>query len=196
MKADRLLACTAAGLGAVAFSLLPVTPRLVWNRTESMPTGLYFVSRADRLIRGDVVAYQPGPGEAAWLESRQYTGKGWLLIKQVAALDGDEVCREQESVFVNKVLVARAQKSDSAGRDLPAWQGCSILKNGDAFFLSDHARSIDGRYFGIQPAERIVGRARLLRALAPPRLPARDASDSPSGIAQEPDEGSSDGRQP
>ncbi len=163
MKADRLLACTAAGLGAVALSLLPVTPRLVWNRTESMPKGLYVLSADPVPERGKVVAYRPTPGEAALLEARHYTGRGWPLVKRIAALEGDEVCRRAQEVFVNGKLAARARAADSEHRALPRWQGCKRLGPQDVLLLADHPRSVDGRYFGVQDTRRILGTLRPLR---------------------------------
>ena len=162
MKADGLLTIVAAGVGAIALSLLPVTPRLIWNRTESMPVGLYVLSTVAPLERGMVVAYQPSPGEAAFLETHRYTGRGWPLVKRVAALEGDEVCRCGNRIYINDRLAVTALASDEAGRILPAWKGCRRLEAKDAFLLSDHSRSIDGRYLGVQEKARILGTLRAM----------------------------------
>ncbi len=178
MKADRLIALAAAGLGAVAFSTLPVTPRLVWNRTDSMPRGLYVLNPEPELERGMVVAYTPSPGEAAFLETHHYTGRGWPLVKRVAALEGDEVCRRAGIVLINGDEAALALARDGSGRALPAWTGCQRLGPDDVLLLADHPKSVDGRYFGVQDTRRILGPLRPLRVDGRRGLsPARGAPD-------------------
>jgi conjugative transfer signal peptidase TraF len=168
MRADRVLACAAAGLAALAFSLLHITPRLVWNRTESLPKGLYVLAENPALTRGRIVAYRPSASEAAYLEAHQYTGRGWLLVKRIAALGGDVVCRRAGQVDINGRRAAFALSADSAGRRLPVWQGCTRLGPQDVLLLADHPHSVDGRYFGVQDAERILG------TLHPVWIPAAD----------------------
>ena len=162
MRADRILAGTAVGLVLMALSLLPAAPRLIWNRTESLPAGLYVLSAAPTLERGRIVAYRPSTSEAHFLETHRYTGRGWPLVKRVAALEGDQVCRRDGSVYVNGRLAARAHFSDSAGRKLPGWKGCQRLGPQDVLLLADHPQSVDGRYFGVQDRARVAGTLRLL----------------------------------
>ncbi|MDP3461002.1 MAG: S26 family signal peptidase, partial [Hyphomonas sp.] len=117
--------------------------------------------------RGDLVAYQPEPARAAWLEAQGYTGRGWPLIKPVAGLEGDEVCRTGNRIMINGVWVAEALAADSGGRALPAWHGCTSLGPGDLFLLADEPRSVDGRYFGVGDSGRILGSATLIWPPAP-----------------------------
>lgn len=165
MKAERvrLVAWAAAGIAAAAFSMIPVPPRFVWNRTASLPEGLYVLAPDPVITRGMIVAYTPSANEAAFLESNRYTGRGWPLVKRVAALDGDEVCRREGSIFINGKVTVQARASDSAGRELPTWQGCRHLGPEDILLLADHPHSVDGRYFGVQDKARIAGGLRRLR---------------------------------
>lgn len=158
MKASFVLAAAAVSVAAIAISALPMTPRLIWNRTESLPEGLYALMPSPFIERGMIVAYQPSPGEEALLDSRQYTGRAWPLVKRVAALEGDEVCRDAERVLVNGAHVASAGAFDGAGRVLPGWSGCHLLGPGDILLLADHPRSVDGRYFGVQDRGRVLGK--------------------------------------
>ncbi|MBA3069117.1 MAG: S26 family signal peptidase [Hyphomonas sp.] len=159
MKADRApILGLVAGLVLLAAASVPWPVRLIWNRTPSVPTGLYVVRAHIPHVRGDLVAFLPSPEEAAWIEARGYTGEGWPLIKRIAALEGDDVCRFRETVIVAGVVAARALAADDNGAQLPVWQGCRHLKAGEVFLLADHPRSIDGRYFGVQPAQRILGK--------------------------------------
>lgn len=174
MRAERVLATTAAGLVLAALSLMPASPKLIWNRTASMPVGLYVLSAAPTLERGMVVAYAPSAAEATFLETHRYTGRGWPLVKRIAALEGDEACRHEGHIYINGKLAAQARFFDSAGRPLPGWSGCRHLKQGDVLLLADHPQSVDGRYFGVQDKSRILGVLRPLqrrgrRAPAAPR---------------------------
>jgi len=162
MKARRAAWALAAGLVLLGAGSLPASPRLIWNRTQSLPEGLYLISPEAALNRGDTVAYKPQANEALFLESRGYTGPGWPLIKRVAAIEGDTVCRIGTQIQINARPAADALTQDGGGRSLPSWDGCRHLLAGEVFLLADHPRSVDGRYFGVQHRGRILGRARLI----------------------------------
>jgi conjugative transfer signal peptidase TraF len=160
VKFDRAsLLWTFAGVVLLAAAGLSLPVGFIWNRTASEPTGLYRVAPLGAPARGVLVAYRPTSSEAAWIEAHGYTGPGWPLIKRIAAVEGDEVCRFDQTVFVNGAAAATAMAVDSTGARLPAWKGCRSLNAGEVFLLADHPRSIDGRYFGIQRAARLLGRA-------------------------------------
>jgi type IV secretory pathway protease TraF len=82
------------------------------------------------------------------------------LVKHVAALAGQSVCRNGLTVSVDAVKVDEARERDSRGRPLPSWQGCRVIAVGEVFLMNARsADSLDGRYFGPLPAATIVGRA-------------------------------------
>lgn len=175
MKARGRLAISAAALCLLGAAALPIAPRLIWNRTASVPEGLYLVAGNAAPSRGGLVAYQPAPTEAAWLEAQGYTGAGWPLIKRARALEGDEVCRIGGAVEINSVPAARVLEEDAAGRALPAWSGCRRLGPGEIFLLGDHPRSVDGRYFGVQERARLLGAVRPVWAREQPGEATTDA---------------------
>ena len=70
------------------------------------------------------------------------------VLKPVAAVAGDWVCRFGPSILVNMHLEALAQSADGAGRPMPFLQGCHRLAQGQVFLLSDPINSFDSRYFG------------------------------------------------
>ncbi len=179
MKASGPLITLAAGLALIGAASIPASPRLIWNRTESLPPGLYVVARDAPLERSDIVAYAPAPYEVSFLETRGYTGSGWVLVKRIAGLEGDLVCRSGLTIEINGVVAAEALPGDAAGRSLPAWGGCMTLGADEVFLLADNPRSIDGRYLGVQPRGRILGRACLF-------LPVNGASSTPAKAAQGP----------
>ena len=136
-----------AGSLALAGLTVPVREKLIWNRTASAPTGLYWVSQRP-VERSDWVVVSARSEAAQWAESNGLVGKDWPLIKQVAGLSGDEICRDEETILVNGEAAAEALERDQRGRILPVWSGCRRLKEDEVFLLNQHPRSLDGRYFG------------------------------------------------
>ncbi|MDP3748833.1 MAG: S26 family signal peptidase [Phenylobacterium sp.] len=162
-----------AGLPLVAAALAVTTtaatlwrappPMLVWNTTASAPIGLYQVGRADPLHRGDLVVARPSGPLAAFLAERGYLPLGVPLIKPVAALPGQRVCRVGSAVMIDGAVAAQARRRDRWGRALPVWQGCRTIARGEVFLMNPARQdSLDGRYFGAVAATSVVGRARPL----------------------------------
>lgn len=143
-------------------------PRLAWNVTPSVPTGLYYIGHREDPRIGDHVAIAPRDHLRRFLAGRGYLPQGVLLIKPVAALPGDVVCRRSGQVAINGKPVARARRADRNGRPLPTWQGCRRLGNGELFLLSTRSpASLDGRYFGPTLRSQVLGRAVLIWPSAP-----------------------------
>lgn len=160
------VAAIAILLSALILTMVwPPRPVLVWNASASSPLGLYRVSPAGTLARGDMVIAWAPPEARALAASRHYLPGNVPLVKRVAAIPGDWVCAEGALIFVNDDLVARRRQVDPSGRPLPWWNGCRALVAGESFLLMPAgANSFDGRYFGITRARDIVGRARLIWA--------------------------------
>jgi conjugative transfer signal peptidase TraF len=135
-------------------------PRFVWNVSESVPTGLYHVQPARRLIvTALVVAYPPEP-LATFLADGGYLPRGVPLIKRILALPGQTVCRTGLTITVDGIDMGAAREHDRRGRPLPVWQGCQTVADGDVFLMNwDEPSSLDGRYFGPISLQAIVGRA-------------------------------------
>ncbi len=156
----------ATGIAALAATIaLPPAPRLVWNASVSAPRGLYSVSPGRGFERGDmVVARIPVPWRML-AARRYYLPLNLPLVKRVVAVRGDEICAHGESVSINGEPAVTRRAHDARGRALPWWEGCTILKKGEAFLLMAEApASFDGRYFGVTRAPDIVGKAVLLWA--------------------------------
>ncbi len=164
----RTLWAAAAGVAstaAVATLIWPPRPALVWNATASSPVGLYTVSPADELERGDIVVAWPPASARSMAAERGYLPVNVPLVKRVAAAFGDRVCAVGEALFVNGRLEAHRRSADFAGRPLPSWTGCTDLQEGQFLLLMPgSAASFDGRYFGISDRAHIVGKASLLWA--------------------------------
>lgn len=155
------VAAASAAAIAVAAVAIPTEGFFLWNRTESAPKGLY-LRGGGALRKGDWAIVSARAPAAIWIAEHEFLAPGWPIIKRVAGVPGDEICRKSERIFINSALVAVALETDSAGRELPRWSGCTTLGDGEFFLLNDHARSLDGRYFGATKAEDIDGKAHLL----------------------------------
>ena len=159
MSARRRLfgigALALAGVGLALASFGASRPMFVWNFTASAPVGLYYVLGRP-WTRGDWVAVRPSAELARVLARFGALERGRLLVKRVAAAEGDQVCRNGADVAINGATVARARTATSSGELLPAWTGCQTLSADQVLLLGDAEGSFDGRYFGVTPASEIV----------------------------------------
>lgn len=158
----RALLMTGVGIGLALFGLVfSPMDRLIWNRTASAPQGLYWLSD-EPFTPGRWVVVSGRSAEAQWAEEHGFVGRNWPLLKQIAGLPGDEICRSGVEVSINGKPVATARQRDSMGRALPVWQDCVLLNEGQVFLLAPHPDSLDGRYFGATQRSDLVGVARPL----------------------------------
>ena len=81
------------------------------------------------------------------------------MLKRVAALSGQRVCRTGRAVHIDDVVRAIAEERDAQERPLPTWSGCHRLQSDEVFFLNGAPNSLDGRYFGALKLDVIRGRA-------------------------------------
>jgi conjugative transfer signal peptidase TraF len=133
--------------------------RYVWNASASVPIGLYRLQPTGRLFATELVAVEPPEPLATFLEGRRYLPRGIPLLKQILALPGQTVCREELTITVDKRPIGEARAQDSQDRPLPDWQGCHLIAAGEVFFMNwRSADSLDGRYFGVLPASAIIGK--------------------------------------
>lgn len=143
-----------------ASAAVHVAPRLLWNETASVPVGLYRVQSGRVLHVGDMAAIRLPDRLALLLAKRGYLPFGVPLLKPVAALPGQEVCRAKGSITIDGERVGDALTRDHRGRPLPVWQGCHRLSPSEIFVMNpEELRSLDGRYFGLLPASAVIGRA-------------------------------------
>lgn len=155
---------TLAGIGAAWASGLRI------NATPSMPRGLWQVSGATEVRRGDaMVVCSPDGGVARLGRQRGYVGAGTCpggtepLLKVVAAVAGDAVAVGPAGLAVNGELLADTVPlaRDGAGRDLPAWPpGIYTVEPGTAWVTTSTADSWDSRYWGPVRLADVFGVAR------------------------------------
>jgi len=150
----------AAVLGVGAALAAHPAPRLLWNATASVPVGLYRLHPDPIPHVGDLVALRLPAAQASLLARRGYLPLGVPLLKPVAAVAGQSVCRIALRITIDGTAVGDAQTIDHRGRPLPVWQGCQRLSGGQIFVMNPaEPRSLDGRYFGPLHAADVIGRA-------------------------------------
>jgi conjugative transfer signal peptidase TraF len=160
----RRAAAIGLGTGLLALTIaIPPSPRLVWNASASAPIGLYAVDPEASIQVGNMVVAWLPDGWRALAARRRYLPANVPLVKQVAAVAGDQVCAVGAHVRVNGRPIVERRSTDAAGRPLPWWRGCIRLRQGQFFLLMrDSPASFDGRYFGPTEGAQLVGKAILL----------------------------------
>jgi conjugative transfer signal peptidase TraF len=172
---QKILSSMLFGMSMIAFSSVAhPMPRLLWNASASVPVGLYAIHPAGRLTAGELLVVRPPAPLAQFMAARGYLALGVPLIKHVAALPGQIVCRSQLTITVDGIVEAEALNRDARGRELPVWQGCRAVQTGKFFLMNAGIPdSFDGRYFGQVPDSTIIGSA------TPLWLPSEQTSRNP-----------------
>lgn len=158
------LAAATAAIGILAITaVIHPLPRVIWNASASVPIGLYAVDPRRSPERMDIAVVHPPEPLARFLSEGGYLPEGVPLLKHVAALPGQRVCRRDRTITIDGVMMGEALSRDRRGRPLPVWRGCQTLAADQVFLLNpDSTGSLDGRYFGPLPASAILGVARPL----------------------------------
>ena len=136
------IAAASIGAGALLCS------HLVVNVTDSLPHGLYWLSRHSDVRLGQLVAVHPPDTIRGLLRERGYAPADGYLLKRVAALGGDDVCVQGGLARVRGEVLGQQRREDSQGRILPRYESCGPLPAGAVFLAAAHPRSLDSRYFG------------------------------------------------
>ena len=151
----------AAGLALaflVAKPILNPSPILIWNASESVPVGWYFVAKRQPEI-GEIAVIRPAEWVRNYASMRGYLPQEVLLLKPIFAVQSSVICRFGSYVFVDGKPVAKATIMDKKHRRLPVWKGCKALKPSQYFVLGRHRDSFDSRYFGPIDASQVIGTA-------------------------------------
>jgi signal peptidase I len=132
-------------------------PPVIINETISMAKGAY-VRTGDlaHLEVGDIVALPMNASAKVYLGDRLGYPEDTMLIKRVAGISGDVMCRDGATVTINDKSV-RASFKDTMGNDLPTWSGCQALLPNEVFLLGDYTGSFDSRYFGAVTRQELSG---------------------------------------
>lgn len=144
-----------------------------WNKTSSIPTGLYQISDIPEkgLKRNELVIACPEDTQM----QRQALDRGYLLygfacdggfapiFKKVMAFPGDKIQISDEKISINGVSIKNSKRHlfDANGRVLPVKSSSNVVPEGFVWLLSDYTdKSWDSRYFGPVPIKSIFGVAK------------------------------------
>lgn len=142
-----LLTGAAAGAALIAFALPAANDRLLYNHTPSVPVGFYVRTDAP-VASGAFVTIRAADVAPATAHARDFEGRRDRFIKRIAAVAGDRVCAEGDVLTINDGPPMSRRTHDSAGAELPRWNGCRALEANEVLLLGDAERSFDGRYWG------------------------------------------------
>jgi len=153
-------------LGAAALALaflaakpiIDPSPILIWNASESVPVGWYFVAKRLPKI-GEIAVIRPAKWVRIYASNRGYLPQKVLLLKPIFAAQSSIICRFGPYVFVDGKHVAKATIMDKKHRILPVWKGCMALNPSQYFVLGRHRGSFDSRYFGPIDRDQVIGTA-------------------------------------
>lgn len=156
-----MLYAAVVGTGLIVASTADIWPlRIIYNASASVPIGWYAVGEPAPVNVGDLVVARPPIRAETLLVARGYLAASVPILKFVRGRAGQRVCRSADLVTIDGVAVALARDRDRAGRALPRWTGCRVLRPGDVFLLNAaRPDSFDGRYFGPVSVTSIIGRA-------------------------------------
>jgi conjugative transfer signal peptidase TraF len=151
------IATAVIALTALTWSKQSV-PKLYWNTTPSVPTGLYrLTSRMP--AKGDLAIINLPEATAVLADARGYLPAHSRLIKPVVAGSGDTVCRNGLVVRIEGQPPALADAVDMRQRPLPQWEGCHRLTPSEIFVISSVRGSFDSRYIGRIHLRHVLGTA-------------------------------------
>jgi conjugative transfer signal peptidase TraF len=161
MNARLPLAWMSVGVSILAWAAwAKPAVRIVYNASDSAPRGFYIVSPATDLQIGDYVVARLPEATAKLAGARGYLSRSVPVLKQIAALPGQQVCIRNGAVYTDGIAVARTLSKDGKGRPLAPWNACRPLVEGEIFLLnSGNPASFDSRYFGPLDVSFLRGRA-------------------------------------
>ena len=161
MRRASTLLVTVIGVAVTALSAWTKPGvRLVYNASDSAPRGVYLVGEASHLRVGDYVVARLPDASAMLAAERGYLPRSVPVLKQIAAVTGQEVCIRDGAVYVDSRAVARTLEKDGQHRDLRSWQHCRTLLPRELFLLNpDSSASFDSRYIGPVDTSFVIGRA-------------------------------------
>jgi conjugative transfer signal peptidase TraF len=161
MKRPAPLLVAAAAISSIMVpEVVDIPAAIFWNASRSVPIGLYRLTPLDALQMEEIVVVDPPTQLEDFIIERGYLPTGTPLLKRLAGLPGQTVCRRDRTISIDGVTFGYAQEHDREGRPMPVWQGCQRIAKGEVFLMNrDVEDSLDGRYFGPIPSSSVIGSA-------------------------------------
>ena len=152
------LIVTGLGIAVLAvMSCLRPQVLLLYNYTDSLPHGFYFVEKRDFYKRGDMVVFPVPRSVRSLVDERQWLHEKGFLVKPLIGLKGDSVCTKHDRFSVGGHDFGGIQLHDEQGLPLPRYAVCGVLKAGFLVGVEGMPNSFDSRYFGPVPERSVIG---------------------------------------
>lgn len=131
------------------------------NKTLSLPTGIYHISRDKNIKRNDIVVFCPPYNDYLKFAEKQGYWNGLKLecnnttpkyMKKVVGIPNDEIIINLSGVYINKTRITNSEPNHQILSDkiFQNYLKHIKLKNNEYFLMSDYNQlSYDSRYFGI-----------------------------------------------
>jgi len=157
------LGVTTLCAASVFTMIVPPTPRILYNKSDSAPIGWYKLD-PDGAPNRDAMVAAFAPAKARKLaDMRDYLPYRIPLLKSVWAVAGEEVCASNGVIRAPNRPDIHAELRDGLGRELPHWDGCITVKTTEVFLVSTYVHnSFDSRYFGPVPLKNVLGTVHFL----------------------------------
>jgi conjugative transfer signal peptidase TraF len=149
-------------LGTIGVALALSPSLFLWNRTASIPVGLYLRTFGPIQV-GSTVSFPAPPMAREYAIVRGGQGYAAQFIKPIAAGPGDEICVFETMtgkwLIVDNKVVLSIHPTDNLGNPLPNFMmdDCRKLSHDEWLPIGMHRDSFDGRYFGPVKSEDIEG---------------------------------------
>jgi len=123
---------------------------LLVNESPSAPRGLYVRVTPPQIAAapGLFVTVRAAQVAGDYVRRRGGSDRSARLIKHSVGQLGSRFCAYGAIVTRDGSPIATRRPHDAAGRRLPRWTGCHVLRAGEAFLLGDTPTSFDSRYWG------------------------------------------------
>ncbi|MDX2277855.1 MAG: S26 family signal peptidase [Hyphomonadaceae bacterium] len=149
------LAAGASAVAALAVASGSSADVVLFNHSPSIPTGFY-LRTASPIEVGEVVTVRARDVALVEATRRHYASDGDRFIKRVAAIAGQDVCSDGQTLQIDGAEAAHVFVP--IGREAPqGWVGCRRLASDEILLLGDSADSFDGRYWGPVSASLVEG---------------------------------------
>jgi len=137
-----------------------LSDKLIFNYTDSLPHGFYFVTKTESYKRGDLIVFDIPVHVKQMVIERQYLVEDGQFMKLLVAQSGEFFCNSGPRFVAGSRDLGNIKVADRAGRMLPKNHYCGVLKGEQIGVGIEGDVSFDSRYFGPILASGIKGKAR------------------------------------
>ena len=136
-------------IAVVALVLLGALPWYRLNVTASAPRGVWLRAAVPAVVERGMWVTLPAPASVKpWAPSWAH------LLKQVAAVAGDQVCVSKQTLLIRGRSYGPVAQHGAHGEPLPhLGEGCLTVEHRKVFLANQTPQSLDSRYFSTVPIE-------------------------------------------